>query len=107
MSFSKLPHAISSIVDHLWLVFQLISVAFPPSLLFVESSNNNDDNAVAPNGDLPGDDVLPQAVPAAALPPAPDAPALPAAWAPPVAAPPGAIAPRWPAIPVTLPFFPF
>ena len=93
MSPSKLPHAISLIVDHLWLVFQPISVAFPPSLLFAESSDDDDDDAAAPNGDLPGYDVLPQAVPAAALPPAPDALALPAAAAPPVVAPPGASEP--------------
>ena len=79
-----------------------------PSLLVTDSLNNDDDDAAAPNGGLPGDDALPQAVPAAALHPAPYAPSLPTAQAPPVAAPPvaapsGADEPGWPAIPATLP----
>ena len=108
MSPSKLPHAISLIVDHLWLVFQPILVAFPPGLLFAESSDDDNDDDAAPYGGPSGDDAIPQVVHAAVLPPALVAPALPVAQASPVAvlpvAPPSvAIEPRWPAIPATLP----
>ena len=104
MSSSKLPHTVSSTVDHLWLVFQPILAALP-GLYFMDSSNDDDDDAAAPNGNLPGDNTLPQVVSVAVPPPALDAPAPPAAQVPLVAAtaPPGAIEPRWPAIPATLP----
>ena len=74
----------------------------------MESPDNSDDDAAAPNGNLPGDNAVPQAVPAAALPPTLDVLAPPAAPAPPVAAPPVAafpfvFEPGWPAIPATLP----
>ena len=107
MSSSKLPHAVSSIVNHLWLVFQPILAALL-GLCFTDSSNNNDDDAAAPDRNLPGDNTLPQAVSVAVSPPAPDALAPPAAQvplvaAPHVASPPGTIEPGRPAIPATLP----
>ena len=75
MSPSKLPHAITLIVDHLWHVFQPISAALPPGLPFVGSSDDDEDDASAPQGDLPGIGAL-------TIPPVPDERAPPVALAP-------------------------
>ena len=90
----QLPRPISSLVVHLWQVFQPISAALPPVLHFVGSSDDDEDDALAPPGDLPGAGVL-------AIPPAPDERAPPVAPAPPVVFP-VALAPPAVADPVTL-----